>query len=610
MNKMKVRVLASLVAIVAFTGCQNPINPGQGGILTVSMNDGVSRSILPGISMNPASYDLTGSGPNGAGFSQAVSSGSSATISGLAFGEWTVTATAKNSDGTAIGQGSGTITVLSNASVSLTITVRPYDGFGTLALDVSWPAAQIQTAQIQSTLTPASGSARNLSFTVNGSAGTAGFSAGDVAAGYHTLILKLLDNGHLAIGAVEVVRIVKDQTTSGTLAFANVNQATGTLEVNLTPEMGDPLEVGIAGNAATKPANQSMGLSAGVSNYSDNVTYVWYVNGDAVATGSSYSFGDTWAQGYYRIDVTGFSADGKRAGSATSTVQVVAAVAGNENYTSANIGTLVYVPAGRFQRDGDPANISVITQPYRMSAHEITRTQFLAIMGTDLSNTTYSSGTTDPVQMTSWYHAIAFCNKLSLAEGLTPVYSVTVSGTPIDWAALTYAAIPTTHDEDWNAATATWTNNGYRLPTEMEWMWAAMGAPADGQGGGTNTTGYAKAFAGSTGSNEIGDYAVFGYNGSETGRTTTARSNPVGSKLANELGLYDMSGNVWEWCWDGWGGYPAGTQTDYRGAASGTDRVIRGGSWNSLASVSAVAARISYYPNFQGNFYGFRVVRP
>jgi hypothetical protein len=322
MGKMRVLVLTSLVAIVAFTGCRNPINPGLGGTLTVSMNDAVSRTILPGISMNPASYDLAGTGPNGASFSQSVSSGTSATMTNLAFGDWTVTATAKNGAGTAIGQGSGSVTVLSNASVSLSITVQPYDGFGTLALDVSWPATQVQSAQIQSTLTPASGPARDLAFAVNGGAGTANFSATDVATGYHTLMLKLLDNGHLAIGAVEVVRIVKDQTTSGTLAFTIVNQATGTLEVNLTPEMADPLQVSIAGGAATKPANQSLALSATVSNYSGNVTYVWYVNGDAVAIGASYDFGDTWSQGYYRIDVTAFSADGKRAGSATTDVEV------------------------------------------------------------------------------------------------------------------------------------------------------------------------------------------------------------------------------------------------------------------------------------------------
>jgi formylglycine-generating enzyme required for sulfatase activity len=268
--------------------------------------------------------------------------------------------------------------------------------------------------------------------------------------------------------------------------------------------------------------------------------------------------------------------------------------------------TLVTVPAGSFQRDATATNISTITTAYRMSAHEITRAQFVEIMVTDPSDGGSSSGTTDPVQMTNWYHVIAFCNKLSLAEGLTPVYTVT----GVDFTTLTYGAIPTTGNADWNAATATWTNNGYRLPTEMEWMWAAMGAPGDGQGGGTNTTGYAKAFAGSTGSNVIGDYAVFGYYGGETGRTTTERTNPVGSKLANELGLYDMSGNVWEWCWDWYAGYPTGTQTDYRGAASGANRVKRVGCWNSPASDCTVAHRVGLNPEGRTDAIGFRVVRP
>ncbi len=270
--------------------------------------------------------------------------------------------------------------------------------------------------------------------------------------------------------------------------------------------------------------------------------------------------------------------------------------------------TMINVPAGRFQRDAMAANISVITQTYRMSAHEITRSQFAALLMTDPSQTTYSSGKSDPVQMTNWYHAIAFCNKLSVAEALTPVYTVT----GVNFSTLTYAAIPTGSDATWDAATATWANNGYRLPTEMEWMWAAMGAPADGQGGGINTSGYAKAFAGSTGSNVIGDYAVFGYYGSEAGKTTTERTNPVGSKTAgaNELGLYDMSGNVWEWTWDWYAAYPTGTQTDYRGAASGSYHVGRGGSWYGSANGCTVAFRLFNIPIHVDNRSGFRIVRP
>lgn len=270
-------------------------------------------------------------------------------------------------------------------------------------------------------------------------------------------------------------------------------------------------------------------------------------------------------------------------------------------YISPNIGKLVYVPKGSFQRDGTPDNISVISTAYRMSEHEITREQFLAIMGSD-PVTGNSSGMNDPVQMANWYHAIAFCNKLSIAEELTQVYSV--SG--VNFSSLTFAQIPTSSNSTWDAATANWSANGYRLPTEMEWMWAAMGAVDD----------YTKLFSGSNGSNAIGDYAVFGYYNSEPGRTTTERSNPVGSKLPNELGLYDMSGNVWEWNWDwadttNWPAYViTGTQTDYRGAASGSDRVLRGGSWNAIAMYCTVAIRGCDDPYYRHYDLGFRVVRP
>lgn len=276
------------------------------------------------------------------------------------------------------------------------------------------------------------------------------------------------------------------------------------------------------------------------------------------------------------------------------------------NVESPNLGTLVFVPAGTFQRDASAGSLSTVTSPFYMSRHEITRAQWVAVTGwADPSFETGSSGLDDPAQQVSWYYAIAFCNKLSLLEGLTPVYSVT----GVDFATLENFEIPTMPDDLWNAATADWSADGYRLPTELEWMWAAMGADT-GNPGAMNTTGWAKAFAGSTGANAIGDYAVFGYESSDAGRTTTQRTNPVGSKLANELGLHDLSGNVGEWVWDWYGAYPAGTVTDYRGAASGFTRVIRGGNWNDDAAHCTVAFRYNSDPSYQFDiFSGFRVVR-
>ncbi len=275
--------------------------------------------------------------------------------------------------------------------------------------------------------------------------------------------------------------------------------------------------------------------------------------------------------------------------------------------------TMVNVPAGSFQRDSTSTNISVIIMPFRMSEHEITRDQFLTIMGADPSNTAYSSGTSDPVQMVNWYHVIAFWIKLSIAEGLTQVYSVDL----VDFSSLAFSSIPTSSNSTWDAATANWSADGYRLPTEMEWMWAAMGAiSGSGYADPTYLTGCGKLFAGSDsiladgsgGTYVIGDYAWYSGN-------SDSKTHPVGTTgttgHANELGLYDMSGNVYEWNWDWYDSpYPAGTLTDYRGAASGTDRVRRGGSWNDGASSCTVGLRNYGIPYYQYNNFGFRVVRP
>ena len=287
--------------------------------------------------------------------------------------------------------------------------------------------------------------------------------------------------------------------------------------------------------------------------------------------------------------------------------------------------TLAQVPVGQFQRYGYDEDISILTIPYRMGIHEITRAQFKEVMGSDPSDVEVSSGMNDPVQNVNWYHALAFCNKLSIREGLQPVYSVKIAGVEVNWAQLRFADIPTDWNADWNAAQDDWdaaakqrTKNGYRLPTEMEWIWAAMGADQDSQPDpvvdGVNIYGWTKPFAGfKDASTVIGDYAVFGYYGSDEGRTLNRRSNPVGTKLANELGLFDMSGNVREWVWDRLADYPDGSLTDYRGGGpeDGATRLECGGSWYNSAALAKLMPipREPDGPASQSAYRGFRVVR-
>jgi hypothetical protein len=197
----------------------------------------------------------------------------------------------------------------------------------------------------------------------------------------------------------------------------------------------------------------------------------------------------------------------------------------------------------------------------------------------------------EPVTTISWRDIIVWCNAYSEYSGLTYVY-YSDSG---------YAtAIKSTSDSMIDSPYVNWSANGYRLPTEGEWQYAA--SYIDGK----NWTPYNYA-SGDTAaydtSSTIGNYCWYYSN---SGSVT----HYVGGKTANALGIYDMSGNVFEWCWDWYGSYPTTEQTDYRGAASGSDRVLRGGFYGFVAVLLQVGYRyINYFPYYAYFGGGFRFAR-
>ncbi len=263
---------------------------------------------------------------------------------------------------------------------------------------------------------------------------------------------------------------------------------------------------------------------------------------------------------------------------------------------------MVSVPAGSFQRDSESDNFSTVAA-FSMSVREITRAQFVSVTGrADPSRTEFSTGLDNPVQFVTWFEALAFANRLSIRQSYTPVYTVNGSTDPDDW-----PAFPTSFDQStlaaWDAVIADWSANGYRLPTEMEWMWAAMGADTDTPGA-RNTTGWEKPFAGSPGSESIADFVWYQGN---SGNTT----HRVGTKATNELELFDMSGNVREWVWDRHQpALPDGElSADYRGPESGAMRVLRGGAFRDPAEQVTLAFRTADHPYGTGSSNGFRVVR-
>ncbi len=231
---------------------------------------------------------------------------------------------------------------------------------------------------------------------------------------------------------------------------------------------------------------------------------------------------------------------------------------------------MVYVEGGAFQMGSDTGGDdekpvhSVTVSSFYMGKYPVTQKEWQAVMG---SNPSRFTGDKSPVESITWYQAVEFCNKLSQKEGLTPAY--TINGTNVSC--------------NWNA-------DGYRLPTEAEWEFAARG--------GKLSKGYS--YSGSNNLDEVGWYDS----------NSSRQTKDVGTKRANELGIYDMSGIVWEWCWDWYGDYSSSAETNPRGATSGSCRVVRGGCWGGYDYGCQVARRGYVDPDDSYDIFGFRLSRP
>ncbi len=253
--------------------------------------------------------------------------------------------------------------------------------------------------------------------------------------------------------------------------------------------------------------------------------------------------------------------------------------------------TLVRIAPGSFlmgspdsdkdaQDDEKPQHRVEITRPYYLSAYEVTQEQYQKVMGTNPSYFAATGGgkdkvkgvdtSTRPVEQVSWLDAVAFCNALSRKEGLAEYYRI--DGTTV--------TIP-------DAA-----GKGYRLPTEAEWEYACRAGTTTRYQHGDDPAGLAR----------VGNL------GASDGAVYTAA---VGGYEANAWGLYDLHGNVWEWCWDGYdsGYYAQSPAADPAGPVQATYRVIRGGSWLFEPRDARSAYRNWNAPGYRSSYLGFRVAR-
>ena len=243
------------------------------------------------------------------------------------------------------------------------------------------------------------------------------------------------------------------------------------------------------------------------------------------------------------------------------------------DYNSSFKVDLIYVQGGEFMMGSDSSEAiddekpvhKVKVDSFYISKYEVSQKLYKKIMG---ENPSGYVGENKPVAPVTWFNAVKFCNKLSEKHELTPVYSI--NGKKVE---------------------CNWDGDGYRLPTEAEWEYAARG--------GQKSNGYKY-----SGSNNIDEVAWYSEN-SEDG------FHPVGMKEPNELGLYDMSGNVYEWCWDWWkfDYYSNSSFSNPKGPSMGSYRAARGGSWGFYASGVRIANRARFTPSGSVSYIGFRLVR-
>jgi len=445
---------------------------------------------------------------------------------------------------------------------SSAVTSAAYTIVGTVSAPTFSPSAGTYTSAQSVTLSPSTPGS-SIYYTIDGSTPT------DSSTAYTTGAI-------ITVGATQTIRAIAyygGAAPSVPVSAAYTINGIAALTVLAPPRLAITLS-GVRAAWDTSLFSTMTVSSTVTSPVSSAVdSYAWYLDGSAIAgaTASSVVLPGTPLQaGPHSLALLA------KSGSTVFSTRSAFSVA-------SGYFAMLPISTGSYTRSDGTSTVAVTLSAFKMSKYDITQSQYQSITGVNPSSyKANSDAAACPVEMVTWYDAVEFCNKLSDAQGKTPVYSIT-------------ARIPATGYPITKATvSATWSNNGYRLPTEAQWEYAARA--------GTTTTAY---WGNATDDATVGQNAWFTSN-------SGAKTHAVGQKLPNAFGLYDIMGNVWQYCWDLYDIYPVGALTDPTGPVTTADpkRVARGGAYMELVTRVTSAGRAQGDMALQTAYAGFRVVAP